>query len=57
VTPGLNSISANPNFIQTTNAALPTYYRPADGSPCIDAGTNVGLPFSGTAPDVGAVEH
>jgi parallel beta-helix repeat protein len=57
VAPGPNSISANPNFIQTTNPALSTYYRPAEGSPCIDAGTNVGLPVGGTAPDIGAVEQ
>ena len=26
------------------------------GSPCIDAGTKVGLPFIGLGPDIGAVE-
>jgi hypothetical protein len=31
-------------------------YRLQDGSPLIDAGIDVGLPFSGAAPDVGAYE-
>lgn len=26
-------------------------------SPCIDAGVNVGLPYSGTKPDIGALEY
>jgi parallel beta-helix repeat protein len=57
VTPGANSISASPNFIQTVNPSLPTYYRLGAGSPCIDAGTPVGLPFNGVRPDIGAVEN
>jgi parallel beta-helix repeat protein len=28
----------------------------APGSPCIDAGTNVGLPYAGSQPDMGAVD-
>jgi hypothetical protein len=31
-------------------------YRLQNGSPCIDAGTDVGLPYNGVAPDVGAYE-
>ncbi len=31
-------------------------FRLASGSPAIDAGTNVGLPYYGTAPDLGAIE-
>lgn len=31
-------------------------YRPLPGSPCIDGGIDVGLPFAGSAPDVGAYE-
>jgi hypothetical protein len=27
------------------------------GSPCIGAGVDVGVPYSGSAPDIGAVEH
>jgi hypothetical protein len=26
------------------------------GSPCIDAGTDVGFPFNGSSPDMGALE-
>lgn len=32
------------------------FLRLSDGSPAIDAGTDVGLPFSGSAPDLGAFE-
>jgi hypothetical protein len=35
----------------------PDFVKPAAGSPLIDAGTNVGLPYVGSAPDVGAVEY
>lgn len=31
-------------------------YRPAPGSPCIDAGADVGAPFFGRGPDIGAFE-
>jgi hypothetical protein len=33
-----------------------TFMHPASGSGLIDAGVNVGLPFSGPAPDIGAFE-
>jgi hypothetical protein len=33
-----------------------TFMHPAPGSALIDAGINVGLPFSGQAPDIGAFE-
>lgn len=52
----LNSISSNPLFVSTTDFRLQT------GSPCINAGVNVGLtqdllgnPITG-APDIGAYE-
>ena len=32
------------------------FYRPGAGSPAVDAGEDVGLPFAGAAPDLGAVE-
>lgn len=35
---------------------LLTDWTPADDSPAIDAGIDVGLPFEGDAPDIGAVE-
>ena len=36
---------------------LTNFGKPAPGSPLIDAGINVGLPFYGNAPDVGAYEY
>jgi gliding motility-associated-like protein len=33
------------------------YYRPKAGSPLIDKGINVGFPYSGSAPDIGAYEY
>ncbi len=56
VTAGAHNISANPLFVQTTDPTLSTYYRLNGGSPCIDRGINVGLPFLGAAPDIGGVE-
>ena len=32
------------------------YYIPSSGSPLIDGGVNVGLPFAGSRPDIGAYE-
>lgn len=57
VTAGASSISASPNFVQTTTTTLPTYYKLNSGSPCVNSGTDVGLPFNGSAPDIGAVEN
>jgi hypothetical protein len=48
VTPGANDIHSDPLY-------EPDYSLQA-GSPLIDAGTDVGLPFVGAAPDIGAVE-
>ena len=36
---------------------LGDYFHLAPGSDLIDAGTNVGLPYSGSAPDLGAFEY
>lgn len=44
------NISANPFFVSTTDYHLGT------GSPVINAGTNVGIPYAGSAPDLGAFE-
>ncbi|HEX5001145.1 MAG TPA: Ig-like domain-containing protein, partial [Bacteroidia bacterium] len=33
------------------------YYRPKAGSPLIDKGINLGYPYSGSAPDIGAYEY
>ena len=32
-------------------------FHPVQGSPAIDAGINVGLPYSGDAPDIGVFEY
>lgn len=45
-----SNLAVNPLFVSTTDFHLQT------GSPAINAGINVGLPFSGTAPDIGAFE-
>ncbi len=68
---GATDISANPQFIgPLTNLGVgglnPVFvpditrvevYRLADGSPCIDEGMDVGLPYNGSAPDIGAFEY
>lgn len=48
-----NTLEVDPLF---TNALLGDYSTQA-GSPLIDAGVDVGLPYSGAAPDIGAWEH
>jgi uncharacterized repeat protein (TIGR02059 family) len=45
-----HSISGNPIFLGTTDFHLQS------SSPAIDAGLDVGLPYSGNAPDIGAFE-
>ena len=43
-------------LIERTGDRPAPFFRPAADSPLIDAGVDVGLPFAGDAPDVGAVE-
>ena len=50
-----NNLSGDPK-INKTGARPTPYYLPLTGSPLIDAGINVGLPFEGNAPDIGAYE-
>lgn len=45
----------NPQFV-STDPASPNFLRLSMGSPAIDVGVDVGLPFNGTAPDLGAFE-
>ena len=47
------NISADPRFV---DLAMPDV-RLRPGSPCIDAGVDVGLPHLGVAPDMGAIEY
>lgn len=50
-----NNLTVDPQI--TRSGVKPTpYYVPKGGSPLIDAGTNVGLAFQGSAPDIGAHE-
>jgi hypothetical protein len=48
--PSPGDISQNPLFLEDST------YTISKDSPCIDAGTDVGLPFYGKAPDMGAQE-
>jgi len=46
-----NDISANPMWV-----SAPTKFTLQPASPCVNAGTDVDLPYKGKAPDMGAVE-
>jgi len=46
----------DPN-LESVDPVSPAFLGLANGSPCIDAGVDVGFPFSGSAPDLGAYEH
>ncbi|MGF1637002.1 MAG: hypothetical protein ACFCUU_08020 [Cyclobacteriaceae bacterium] len=53
----INNIRGLPGFLNTGNR-WDTYYKPASGtSLVIDNGVDVGLPFNGTAPDIGRYEY
>jgi len=47
------NIDVDPLFVDPENSD----FHLQEGSPCIDAGTDVGLPFIGAAPDIGAFEY
>jgi len=51
-----NNQSGDPKITKTGNRPTP-YYFPLQGSPLIDAGLNLGMPFEGNAPDIGASEY
>lgn len=51
-----NNVSGDPKIEKTGSRPTP-YYRPLLGSPLIDAGLNLGYPFEGNAPDIGAYEY
>jgi len=53
ITIGEGSFQADPLFVDSAGG---DYHLIAD-SPCRNAGTDVGLPFNGTAPDMGAYEY
>jgi hypothetical protein len=52
---GSNNILGNPGFLNT-GSRWDTYYKPSSGSLVVNKGVNVGLPFSGSAPDIGRWE-
>ena len=51
----IKDLGSNPMFVNPTGTP-PDFHLQA-GSPAIDAGVNVGLPYSGSAPDLGAFEY
>ncbi|MBV6644565.1 MAG: DUF1565 domain-containing protein [Cyclobacteriaceae bacterium] len=57
----LDGVSAADNLfgdpmIESAGDRWESYYKPQAGSPLIDAGIDVGIPFQGDAPDIGAYE-
>ncbi len=50
--PGTGNINADPLFVDLAGGD----YHLSNGSPCIDAGTDTGLPYKGIAPDMGVWE-
>lgn len=54
---GSNNVLGNPGF-QNTGARWDTYYKPASSTSfAVNKGVNVGLPFIGSAPDIGRWEY
>ena len=51
---GAHDFAANPLFVAPT--ATPPNFGLQPTSPCIYAGTNIGLPFAPPAPDIGAID-
>ncbi len=51
----INNLLVDPRISKSGVRPTP-YYVPSSGSPLIDGGVNVGLPFAGSKPDIGAFE-
>lgn len=51
-----SNLTTDPLVTKTGNRPNP-YYLPKAGSPLVDAGLNVGYPFTGSAPEIGAFEY
>lgn len=52
----LNNLLGQDPRISKSGVRPTPYYVPSSGSPLIDGGVNVGLPFAGSKPDIGAFE-
>jgi VCBS repeat-containing protein len=52
-----NNIQEDPQLIMGFNRPDPYYIPSSQSSPVVDAGTDVGLPFVGSAPDIGGYEY
>ncbi|MCF2146322.1 right-handed parallel beta-helix repeat-containing protein [Desmonostoc muscorum LEGE 12446] len=50
-------IIADPKPLQNSGDTVRQKYLPVWGSPAIDGGVNIGLPFGGKVPDIGAIER
>jgi hypothetical protein len=50
-----DTLTGDPRILRTGARPSP-YFLPAAGSPLVDTGDLVGLPYSGAAPDIGALE-
>jgi len=53
---GERNLNADPRLVHPTWVGGPLDFNLLEDSPCIDAGTDVGLEFNGNAPDMGALE-
>jgi hypothetical protein len=51
-----NNTDGDPGINEFGNKPDPFYLASSIDSNCVDAGTSVGLPYSGSAPDIGAYE-
>ncbi|MEM1326706.1 MAG: hypothetical protein AAGI23_12160 [Bacteroidota bacterium] len=51
-----NNYLGDPNY-QYSGERWATYYQPVDGGFAVDKGKDVGLSYSGNAPDIGFYEH
>jgi len=54
---GADSFTAVPRFDPASIAGFLRHYLLAPASPCVDTGVDVGLPYSGAAPDIGWKER
>ncbi|MEM7372445.1 MAG: hypothetical protein AAF587_27745 [Bacteroidota bacterium] len=52
-TPGIGMMDTDPLYVDPAGFD----FSLSVGSPCIDQGVDVGLPFQGNSPDIGAFEH